>query len=256
MNEKHNPFALDTLNFISKKTTDSNPFGDASLVQSNVASAMPTLSRHVPVTHDEKLRRAALKLINDTVDQNSLAQQSVQQSDASPPVYTDMQLIVDVRRRMLEPGANRDNFINVLLFWIRLQVSDGMPNHGKVVVNVLDDMKILFVAKHAPKREVLAQLDAVIKTQISNVDNTDFDSTESIVQFVNIVGVYFMFDYLLLRRVVVNDPTAFDTLSAWLSFKYVINKPVCISGADEQMSDQLLKCMQSIEKRVNVPHVP
>ncbi len=251
-----NPFALDTVRFITKRTTDSNPFGD----RDEVASQSVLKQKMVqPTIVSQTLQN---EMLRDEV-QSILAEQPVSNLQTSmPSTFSDTQLLINIKKFMLE--GDPAHLINVLLFWINFQVSHGMPNHNQCVLNVLQNMKNLFVAQNNPSPAVLSSLNQVLCNLVQNLNNEDYDSTESIVDFVQLVGVYFMRDYLFERQVITHDLEAFDLLTTWICYTFIMKRQLpmgigdltigsnaSITAAD--MSKELLQCMQVFEQKVNVP---
>ena len=146
-------FALDTVHFLNRQTTDSDPFGD----RDQVASAQPAARRfqHTDMMEQQTRQRQELRQI---LEPTSTAPQ--QPTPTVPDVLTDSQLLATIKRQLLD--GNPANLINVLLFWINFQVSRGLPNHNQVVLNVLQDMKNLFVARNTPQPHIVAQLNTVL----------------------------------------------------------------------------------------------
>lgn len=260
-----NPFALDTVRFLGRKTTDSDPFGDRDLVLSNNANRPPTVSRAqhlhesqvgLATLHNELLRQEALDILQMRDDE---PQYATQQNNAN--VHSDAQLLSGIKQKLLQD--NPANLINVLLFWINFQVSRGIPNHNQCVLNVLQDMKSFFVARRKPESTVVSTLNAILCTVVDNLQNIDYDSTEAVVDFVQEVGVYFMKEYLLERRVILPDIEAFDMLTTWVYFQYIMKRQLppgtatSLSAApdDIDQAQQLLNCMKMFEERVDVPVV-
>lgn len=235
-------FALDTVHFLNRQTTDSDPFGDRDLV----ASAQTTHLQPPTMLNEPQLHRP---------DQNPFLPEPAPPSaerNGHGVAATDAQLLAAVKRQVLD--GNPANFINVLLFWINFQVSRGMPNHNQVVLNVLQDMKNLFVARHAPLPDVVTQLNTILCTVVQNLNNDDYDSTESIVDFVQVVGVYFMKSYLFERQVVLPDAEAFDLLTSWIAFQYVMKRQTT-PALENASNDEMLECMKTLEERITVPVV-
>lgn len=233
-------FALDTVHFIGRNTTDSDPFGDRDQVGS-IRSQQP-LQQQNPFTvtyNNEQLRREA---------QQILEQQSTVTTTPLPPVFTDTQLLINVKRQMLE--GNPTHLINILLFWIEFQVSRGMPNHNQCILNVLQDMKNLFVARNMPMQQIVQQLNNVLCSVVQNLNNDDYDGTESIVEFVQIVGAYFMKTYLIERQVVLENLESFDLLTTWVYFQYIMKRQ---TPPNLDSNDALLNCMRVFEEKTVLP---
>lgn len=246
-------FALDTVPFMGKQTCDVDPFGDKSRVKSSdggdVRRMQSTFDQH-PTLQDEQLRREALEII----EQNRQALENTANDQAvDTQVLSDIDLIVQLKKRLLDPKADPAHLINVLIFWINLQTSQGLPNHNQVVVNVLQDMKTVFAAQHTPPANVLAQLNATIANVVDQVSNLDYDSTESIVKFVQITGVLFMRDYLLQRRVIYEDPETADVLTTWLYFSHIMRQQLPQTIQSSAMkSDKIFDCMKLLQEKVHV----
>ena len=246
--------ALDTVHFLNQQTTDSNPFGDRDEVRS--VQTQQRFQQRNPVTalRAEALRQEAQEILGEP-DQHVVAE------PASPNVSSDCQLLTSVKREIL--AGNPANLINVLIFYVNVQVSRGMPNHNHATLNILQDMKNLFVARHAPQPNIVAQLNSVLCALVQNLNNEDYDSTESIVDFVEIVGCYYLREFLIERQVILLDPEAFDLLSAWLSFQFILKRQMPMGvgavgvgavGASD-VNKELLDCMKMLEEHVSVPVV-
>lgn len=236
------PFALDTIRFISQKTTDSNPFGDRDQVTSLQAAPHQLQQHQFPTSfQNEQLREEARQILETS-------QQLVQ--TPLPPVFSDSQKLISVKQQILQ--GDPDKLINVLLFWIEFQVSRGMPNHNQCVLNVLQDMKNLFIARNSPQQPIIQQLTDILCSLVQNINNDDFDATESIVDFVQVVGVYFMKSYLIERQVVNVDPESFDLLSTWIYFQYIMKRQIPVDANANDVGKQLLDCMKVFEERVSV----
>jgi hypothetical protein len=242
--------ALDTVHFLNQQTTDSNPFGDRDEVRS--VQTQQRFQQRNPVTalRAEALRQEAQAIL----DQQPV--HDYQHTTTMPAnVSSDCQLLTSVKREML--AGNPANLINVLIFYVNVQVSRGMPNHNQATLNILQDMKNLFVARHAPQPNIVAQLNSVLCALVQNLNNEDYDSTESIVDFVEIVGCYYLREFLIERQVILQDPEAFDLLSAWLSFQFILKRqmPMGATVGGSDVNKELLDCMKMLEERVSVPVV-
>lgn len=258
MSAKHNnsPFMLDTVGFIKQKTTDSNPFGDRDQVKSQSVLKKKFTQQSVAsqILQNELLRDEVQSILAE------YDQKTNEEIPSTVAAFSDTQLLMHIKKFMLE--SDPAHLINVLLFWINFQVSHGMPNHNQCVLNVLQDMKNLFVAQHSPPPPLVSALNQVLCNLVQNQSNEDFDSTESIVDFVQLVGVYFMRDYLFERQVITKDLEAFDLLTTWICYTFIMKRQlplglqtaksfVPVTAAD--MSKELLQCMQIFEEKVNVP---
>jgi hypothetical protein len=244
---RSNSLALDTVHFLNQRTTDSDPFGDRDKVRSSVHVQQRLQEPHQfgVAMRNETLRDEARQILDESA-------RSVEKP-APSGVASDCQLLTSIKREILT--GNPANLINVLIFWINLQVSRGMPNHNQCVFNVLQDMKNAFVAKYAPQVGVVQALNEILCAIVKNLNNDDYDSTESIVDFIEIVGVYYMREFLVQRHVILEDPEAIDVLSVWISFQYIFKRqsPAGIGAYDA--SKQLLDCMKAFEEHVDVPVV-
>jgi len=250
-----NPFALDTVRFITKKTTDSNPFGDRDQVASHslLRQKFSQPSLQTQTLQNELLRDEVQRILAESEEQ-------IQETASPMATFSDTQLLINIKKFMLE--SDPSNLINVLLFWINFQVSHGMPNHNQCVLNVLQDMKNLFVARNAPAPALLASLNQVLCHLVQNQTNEDYDSTESIVDFIQLVGVYFMKEYLFERQVITQDLEAFDLLTTWICYTFIMKRQLPLGptgsltarpASAAEMSQELLHCMQVFEQKVNVP---
>jgi len=266
-----NPFALDTVRFLGGKTTDSDPFGDRDLVQSNPDASMRMQRQRsqqyagdvgMATLHNEMLRQEARKILqdDDVIQADQLRQQK--NTSAAKSAYSDTRLLSSVKSALLN-DTNPANLINVLLFWINFQVSRGTPNHNQCVLNVLQDMKSVFVASKKPEDNLIIELQAILNTVVDNLHNNDYDSTEAVVDFVEKVGVFFMKRYLLQRGVILADIEAFDMLTTWIYFQYIMKRHTFTKNANmqhrdstpEEQAQQLLDCMKMLERQVDVPMV-
>lgn len=249
------PFALDTVHFLNKRTTDSDPFGDRDQVASK------SVLRNKQTQHSIATQTLQNELLRDEVQNLLATSDDVVAIPSVPTTFSDTQLLINVKKWMLD--SDPANLINVLLFWINFQVSHGMPNHNQCVLNVLQDMKNLFVAQNSPSTSILSQLNQVLCHLVQNSANEDFDSAESIVDFIELVGVYFMRHYLLERQVINNDPESFDLLTTWICFTFIMTRQLPMGlktnasdlpASAAQKSKELLQCMQAFEN-VSVPVV-
>lgn len=249
-------FALDTVPFMDKRTTDSDPFGDKSRVQS--ASTIRQVCKNPisanRVLHNEDLRLQALEIIHQNEKALGTGSEHKDLDPLKKPVCSDMSLIVELKRKLLSESSDPSHLINVLIFWINMQVSQGMPNHNQVVVNVLQDMKTVFLAQKAPSPAIISQLGNVISSLILNLNNSDYDSTQSIVEFIQVTGVSFMRDYLLNRRVVQLNPETADVLTTWLYFQHIMKRQLP-QTIESSMTDQLFDCMKMVEQQVEIKNI-
>ena len=257
----NNTFALDTVRFIKQTTTDSDPFGDRDQVASRslANNKIQKQSFVSQILQNELLREEVANILAESNAEKD------EKKDSDPVTFSDTQLLLNVKKFMLEDDPA--NLINVLLFWINFQVSHGMPNHNQCVLNVLQDMKNLFVAQNSPSPDLVSSLNDILCTLVQNQSNQDYDSAESIVEFIQLVGVYFMRDYLFERQVITKDLEAFDLLTTWICYTFIMKRqlPLVLSNVPQvpvnlteipvngtDMSTELLQCMQVFEK-VNLP---
>jgi len=257
---RQDPFALPTIDFICQKTTDSNPFGDKSRVKSDhvgphAHAALPTTAA---LAESHRLRDLGARALGHRQAESHTAANSRPLDDDGG----DLQLVKSIKQRLLHE-SNPANLINVLLFWINFQVSRGMPNHIQCVLNVLQDMKKLFVARNTPSNAVLEDINDILCALVNNVGNDDYDSTESVVAFVQVVGAYFMRDYLIERHVVLEDANATDMLTTWVTMQYILtNKmPLAAPNAHAEQDGkkdtvvEILKCMSRVDEEVQLASI-